>query len=94
MEVISIGSSQPVTRIITPYAFKERFTEDEVVAIYTLAKSVVHIQIYLDDLNRLKQVDLALLKTKMSLQALQAAGVLTEERVNEIINNPVQPYET
>ena len=73
---------------ITRYAFRERFTAAEKIAIYTAAKTVPSIQIYLDDVNASTYIDLARAATRAGVQALEGAGLLAPGRALAIIDTP------
>ena len=73
---------------ITRYAFRERFTAAEKIAIYTAAKTVPSIQIYLDDVNASTYIDLTRAATRAGVQALEAAQLLAAGRAAEILDTP------
>jgi len=72
--------------ILTRLEFRNRFTMSEKIAIYTAANSSVEIKIWLDDLACAESVDLFDTQTQQSVEALVQAGLLTEQRKNEILN--------
>ena len=72
-------------KIITKLAFMNRFTMEELAAIYTAAKSEVLVEVFLDKLKMAEYVDVADPQTIAGLQALAASGLLTEARVQEIL---------
>jgi hypothetical protein len=73
------------TRVITKLAFMNRFTMEELAAIYTAAKTEVMVEVFLDKLKIAEEVNLADAQTIGGLQALAAIGLLTEARVQEVL---------
>jgi hypothetical protein len=70
---------------LTKLAFMNRFTMEELVAIYTAAKTEVLVEVFLDKLKLAEHVDVTDPQTIAGLQALAASGLLTETRVQEIL---------
>lgn len=83
----------PPTTIITKLAFRNRFTQAEKAALYTVATSNVLIRIYLDDLAAATFIDLSRQDTIDGVMALEAAGLLAAGRANIILTTPVQELE-
>ena len=85
MPIITI--TQPALRQTTVKGFRDRFTFAEKQAIYTAAKSVVDIQIFLDDLASVQDsiVNLDDPATAAGLQAMEAAGLIGVGRAAEIL---------
>jgi uncharacterized protein YciI len=54
-------------------------------AIYTAAKTEVMVEVFLDKLKIAEEVNLADAQTIGGLQALAVSGLLTEARVQEIL---------
>ena len=75
----------PSQKVITKLAFMNRFTMEELAAIYTAAKTEVMVEVFLDKLKIAEEVNLADTQTIGGLQALAASGLLTETRVQEIL---------
>lgn len=73
------------SRFLTQEAFTRRLTADELRAIYTLAKQVVDVEIWLDRFKMAKEIDLDDPFLVGGLQGLAQAGVFTPERVAEIL---------
>ena len=73
------------TRVITKLAFMNRFTMEELAAIYTAAKTEVMVEVFLDKLKLAEHVDVTDPQTRAGLQALAASGLLTEVRVQEVV---------
>lgn len=82
-----------MSKKITRLALRNRFTMAELAGIYTAAKSNVLFQIYLDSLASATFIDLARADTIGNLKQLAALNLLTETRVNEILNNEIQEIE-
>lgn len=72
-------------KVITKLAFMNRFTMEELAAIYTAAKTEVMVEVFLDKLKIAEEVNLADAQTIGGLQALAASGLLTEARVQEVL---------
>ena len=72
-------------RVITKLAFMNRFTMEELAAIYTAAKTEVMVEVFMDRLKLAEYVDVTDPQTRAGLQALAASGLLTEARVQEVL---------
>jgi hypothetical protein len=72
-------------KVITKLAFMNRFTMEELAAIYTAAKTEVMVEVFLDKLKLAEEVNLADSQTIAGLEALAASGLLTEARVQEVL---------
>lgn len=72
-------------KIISKLAFMNRFTMEELAAIYTASKTEVMVEVFLDKLKIAEEVNLADAQTIGGLQALAAGGLLTEARVQEVL---------
>lgn len=95
-EVVEIViPSQPIILppIITKLAMMLRFTENEYMAALTAAKTDVAIEMWLDYLHASVTIDLLSDKVKRGVDALLAKGVITSDRADAIINDPVQDNE-
>jgi len=76
----------PQPNIISRLAFRNRFTMQEKITLYTAAVQDPEIQIWLDDISTAEYVDLDSANTIMGLQSLISMGMLSESRMNEILN--------
>ena len=88
IEATQVALTTPLaepTRVITKLAFMNRFTMEELAAIYTAAKTEVMVEVFLDKLKIAEEVNLADAQTIGGLQALAASGLLTEARVQEVL---------
>lgn len=77
--------ASPPQKVITKLALINRFTMDELAAIYTAAKTEVMVEVFLEKLKLAEEVNLADAQTIGGLQALAASGLLTEARVQEVL---------
>ena len=66
--------------------FRNRFTQDEKIAIYTAAKQVVAIQVWIDDLASAKDVNVTHDQTIAGINALESAGLIGAGRAAEILS--------
>lgn len=82
---VSETTLEPVIRIITKLAFRNRLTMAEKTAIYTAAESNIQIRIWLDDLSSAEEADLDFPELKAGLEAMVSGGLLTADRVAEIL---------
>jgi len=87
-DLVEEPAPQQSSRIITVLAFRDRFTMDEKRAIYTAAKTVVDIQIWLDDLSESQDdmVDLDDPRMIAAVMGLEPAGLIGVGRAQEILN--------
>ena len=79
--------NQPVSQFVSKLTFMERFTDAELVAIYTAAKQVVQIEVWLEKLKLTTgDIDLADPRTIGGVHALEAAGLIASGRAAEILH--------
>lgn len=71
--------------ILTRLAFTERLTDEEMVAIYTAAKSDVRVEVWLDRFKISEQIDLTDQRLIDGIRYLEAASLLAAGRANEIL---------
>lgn len=81
----SASTAQPAPRPITKLAFMERFTDEELAAIYAAAKTDVRVEVWMDKLKLASEVDLADPRTQAGVQALEAMGLIAEGRAAQIL---------
>ncbi|MFZ6813770.1 hypothetical protein ACO0K3_04835 [Undibacterium sp. Rencai35W] len=79
------ATHSPPATVLTRLAFMELFTSDELDAIYTAAKTVVAVEVYLDKLKVSDVIDLTNNATVAGIGRLQSAGLLTAERASAIL---------
>lgn len=75
----------PAARTLTRLQYMGRFTDGELAAIYTAAKSVVQIEVWLEKFKLAEFVDLGDPVTIAGLQALEGAGLIGSGRAAEIV---------
>lgn len=82
---------------VTKLKFLERFTQAELIAIEAFSEGSgvnnLAVRIALRKQSMATFIDLSLPETISGTMALAALGLVTPERVNEILNNPVQEVE-
>lgn len=79
-------STEPSSpRVLTKLQFLNRFTNEELAAVYTAAKTNVLIEVFMDKLKLAQEINLDDPQTVGGLQALAAAGLLSEARVQEVL---------
>ena len=76
--------SAPV-RVLTKLQYMNRFKDAELAAIYTSAKSVVAVEIWLEKFKLATEINLDDDATVSGLQAMKDAGLLTVGRASEIL---------
>ncbi|MBM3273243.1 hypothetical protein FJY94_08415 [Candidatus Kaiserbacteria bacterium] len=74
-------------KVITQLAFMNRFTLEELAAIYTAAKTDVMVEVFLDKLKLAEAVNLNDAQTIAGLQILAASGLLTEARGQAVLQS-------
>ena len=79
--------------IFTPREFRQRFSMDEKVAIYELARVSVLVQIFVDDMNSADFIDIEYSETIEGMTILNSAGILTDERYDELMATHYPPVE-
>lgn len=75
----------PVSRILSKLEYMNRFHEEELVAIYTAAKSVILVEIWLEKFKLASNVDLDDAATIAGLKQMELAGLIGEGRSAEIL---------
>lgn len=76
----------PPSRVLTKLQFMDRFTDEEMEAIYTAAEESVQVEIWLERFKLASEVDLDDPRTISGVQALESAGLIAEGRAAEILN--------
>lgn len=74
--------SQPV--LLTRLQFMDLFTQEELVTLYTAAKTEVALEVFLDQFRVTEQIALNDPKVIAGLQALVDLGIVSAERVQEM----------
>lgn len=85
---IKAPASEVEAKSITRLQFIERLAHDELIAIYTAAKENVSVEVFMDKLKLAEEVNLDDSNLKSGLTALVEAGILTQDRVDEIVQLP------
>jgi len=88
----TVQSLKKQTRF-TPREFRQRFSMDEKVAIYELARESVLVQIFVDDMNTADIIDIEYSETIEGMTVLNSAGILTDERYDELMATHYPPVE-
>lgn len=78
--------AKPTPRPISKLAFMERFTDEELAAIYAAAKTDVRVEVWMDKLKLAGEVDLNDPRTKAGVRALEAFGLIGEGRAEQILS--------
>lgn len=73
-------------REITKLQYMNRFTDIELVTLYTAAKSVVQLEIWLEKFKMAEFINLDDIATVNGLHALEASGLIAPGRALEILN--------
>lgn len=74
----------PPVRVLTKLEYMDRFMDAELAGIYTAAKTVVQVEIWLEKFKLATEVNLDDARTLLGLQAMEAAGLLESGRAAEI----------
>lgn len=74
------------TRFLTQEAFARRLAESELRAIYQASKVSIDVEIWLDSFKMAKEIDLDDTFLVNGLYGLAMAGLLSTERVQEILS--------
>lgn len=72
-------------RVMTKLEFLRRFSQDERVAIRTVAKTNVQLEDYMAMIDLAQEIDTADADTKAGVQMLEAVGLIAEGRAAEIL---------
>lgn len=78
-------SDEVQSNVITKLEYMNRFQDQELAALYTAAKSVVQVEIWLEKFKVADFIDLADPRTAAGVRALEAAGIIGVGRANEIL---------
>ena len=100
---ISVPVEQP-TRQISKLAFRNRFTATEKVmlemaslddptAAMEMRQMSAMLRVYLKDLDIAEFVNLDYPSIRAGIEQLVSVGILSQERVETILNTPIQPFE-
>lgn len=94
---ISEGVNLPAPTKITQLAFLNRFTDDEAIDIDLASigdtREAALLRRYLQKVSAATYIDLARPDLSDDLQKLVTFNILTQERVDTILNSPIQSHE-
>lgn len=79
--------------VITKVAFRFRLTDDEYVGILAAAKTDVEVAAWVETFNMVTQIDLSNQRTMDGVAKLVAKNLLTQDRANHVLTDPVQNNE-
>lgn len=77
---------QSAARPITKLSFMERFTDEELAAIYAAAKTDVRVEVWMDKMKLASEIDLADPRTRAGVEALEALGLIGQGRAAEVLS--------
>jgi hypothetical protein len=80
-ELVGVATSMIITRL----AMRSRFTVTELMAVYTASQSNVFFKVLLDNLSVATFIDLSRPDTIQGMNSLWQYGVISKERINEIL---------
>lgn len=83
----------PVDTILTPMSFVRRFNMQEEMMFRQTAKEDIVVESLLSSLYLVEYVDLLDERVIGGLQYLVSKALLSQERADEILKSPVQPFE-
>ena len=78
-------ANNPEANKLTPLEFLNRFNDTELAAIYTAAKSVIQIEVWLAKFNRASVIDMADSLTISGVNGLEYSGLIGSGRAIEIL---------
>ena len=76
---------EPAKTKLTKLEYMNRFADTELAGIYTAAKSVIAVEVWLEKFKLATEIDLTDERTIAGLQALESAGLLDTGRAAEIL---------
>jgi hypothetical protein len=78
-------SPSNVHTVFTKLEIMKRFTTAELQSIYTAAKTIVPVEVWLDMFKIAESIDVTDPETIAGMAALVSAGLLTQDRINTIL---------
>lgn len=81
----AVPTTSAAPRHISPLAYMNRFTDSELATIYTAAKTVVAVEVWLAKFNRAQYIDLDDASTIAGLNAMESAGLIGSGRASAIL---------
>ena len=76
----------PPKTVLTKLEYMDRFTDVELAAIYTMAKTDVNVEVWLEKFKATPEINLLDPRVTIGLEVLHTAGLLTAGRVIEILS--------
>lgn len=89
----TITNPPPQTKRITKLAMRQRFTIPELIGVLNASKTDPMVEVLLGNMQVATFIDLTRTDTIQGLGYLVSVGLLTSERMGEILNNPIQAIE-
>ena len=86
-KLITNGTNGPIK--ITKLGMRRRFTFTELCTLEIAANSVIQVKVLLNNLMVATYIDLTRSDTIAGLGLLVSLGLLTSDRMNQILNNPL-----
>lgn len=80
------ANPQPAPRPISKLEFMERFTDEELAAIYAAAKTDVRVEVWMDKMKLASEIDLADPRTRAGVEALETLGLIGQGRAAEVLS--------
>lgn len=80
-----VEKNGPAKRLISKLDYMNRFTDNELIAIYTAAKTNVTVEIWLEKFKLASEINLDDPRTAAGLQILENSGLIAVGRAAEII---------
>lgn len=84
-EIPAAPMVEPTSRIITKLDYMNRFHDDELAALYSAAKTLVQIEVWLEKFKISEHIDLNDPRTIGGVMALEGAGLIAPGRGHEIL---------
>lgn len=85
-EVGSTEQSQPVETRLSKLQYMERFTNQEMVSIFSAAKQNPAVEVWLEKFKLSEFIDLSDQRIVSGLLALESANIIAQGRAMEIVN--------
>lgn len=80
-----IPSAPPATRVISKLEYMNRFTDAELIGIYTAAKTNVAVEVWLEKFKQAQNINLDDPQIRAGLDALVGGGLLAPDRPASIL---------
>lgn len=93
VEIVIPTQPDIIVPTITKLGMILRFTEGEYMEALRLAKTDVEVEMWMDYLHASQMVDLLSDRVKRGVNTLLAKGVITADRADAILNDPVKDSE-